>query len=423
MRHTWPGVFGVVVAVAPLVAISSCGADGSVASAAGGEVPGATEAGADRAGDASSSSSSTSTSPDVGVQVDGGGGDASCPDPAGRLTLYLIPPSVALDWSTPNRLLATVAASSLSESALVSSGQVGVSHSIGHVHLALDCADLSIPLTGQTGGGSEWKSSGDGFGVVFRALTGELQGFPGTEHDNMMKDLPLRQANGRLSQMSFSVNRATCQRIKSFYDEYVARKSYTNYSGLARARRFEGAGCAIFGAGVVDLAGLLRRSLFTPVWSRSVLVGSARFANLGGSGVYAFGSNTVAPGPGGTRLIWPRGVDIPASASVPVIPGPGGVLDSWTGPEDQPFGVAGLSGELANKVPFDIYDPELMNDWVESVWARAHSSGSAAALGVSWTATEVDAAHEIHTDAHCQMPQTIPFEADNDDLFEDSDAP
>jgi hypothetical protein len=35
----------------------------------------------------------------------------------------------------------------------------------------------------------------------------------------------------------------------------------------------------------------------------------------------------------------------------------------------------------------------------------------------------VEAAHEVTFDAHCVQPQTLAFDADNDDLFADSDAP
>lgn len=347
----------------------------------------------------------------------------SCPAAEGKLVVYAIPPSTSLDWSSPNRLLASVAESSVTERVLVTGGKAKLAHPIGHAHLELECGDLSIPLTGQTGGGSEWKSGGDGFGVVFRDLDGTMNEFPGPEHDDMVADVKARHASGSISRIAFSISRATCARIKTFHDEYNKRASYKRYSGVARARRFEGAGCAIYGAGVIDVAGLLRRSLFTPVWARSVLVGSARFADVLGKGHYRFGSNLVAPGAQGTSLVWPKGVDIPAS-TVPIFPGTTR-LDTWNGPEDAPFAVPALTSEMSTKVPFSIYDPQLMSEWAEAVWTQATSApgGTASALGVTWTAATVDHAHEVVTDAHCTPPQTIAFDADNDDLFKDSDAP
>jgi hypothetical protein len=59
------------------------------------------------------------------------------------------------------------------------------------------------------------------------------------------------------------------------------------------------------------------------------------------------------------------------------------------------------------------------------VWAEANANpdGSAIALEVPWTASTDGAAHEVTYDASCVRPQKLAFEADNDDLFLDSDAP
>jgi hypothetical protein len=195
-----------------------------------------------------------------------------------------------------------------------------------------------------------------------------------------------------------------------------------NFCALDRPRRFEGAGCAIFGAGMVDVGGLLRRSLFTPVWARTLMVGSARFANTAGSVPYfAYGSNLVSR-QGDATLVWPAGVNVPASTVTPILPG-AAVLDGWTGAEDLPFGLAELPASMASAVPFTIYDPELIANWAEGVWAQASEAGTADSLGAIWTAGTVGAVHQVSYDAHCVMPQSIAFEADNDDLFEDSDEP
>src|SRR5579862_3766626 len=86
----------------------------------------------------------------------------ACPEAAGKLTIYAIPPPVALDWSTPNNLLGSVLASRSAASDVVSSGQAAITHSIGHVNVQLDCGDFSIPLTGQTDqGGADWQAASD----------------------------------------------------------------------------------------------------------------------------------------------------------------------------------------------------------------------------------------------------------------------
>jgi hypothetical protein len=347
---------------------------------------------------------------------------ASCPAPAGKLTIYAIPPPVALDWSSPNRLLQSVVASKLAAPRLVDSGATAMTHSIGHVNVELDCGDLSIPLTGQTDvGGGEWQAATDGAGLLLRDSAGVMDAMPGGDPDETVADIAAREASGNVSLISFVVNRPTCARIKAFVDAYVASGAYTNYDGAFRARRMEGAGCAIFGAGVIDVAGLLRRSLFTPEWARTEMIGSARIGDFLGAGGYRYGGNLVAR-ENGTDYLWPRGQDVPVSASSVVLIG-SGVLDAWSGPEDQPFGVDGLPAAMATRLPFTIYDPQLMAAWAEQVWLDATDHDVATALGASWTASRAGIAHEVVYDASCVAPQTIGFGDDNDDLFRDSDAP
>lgn len=348
--------------------------------------------------------------------------DGSCPAPEGKLTIYAIAPPIALDWSSPNTMLQGVLDSREAGDALIASGEVVMKRSIGHVNLELDCGDLSIPLTGQTGGGAEWPAATDGAGLLIRDTPGALDHMEGGDPVDTPADIAARKASGRIKMISFVVNRPTCRRIKAFYDEYVRQRSYTHYNGAFRARRLEGAGCGIFGAGVVDVAGLLPRSKMTPAWSRSVMIGSARIADFLGDGKYTYGGNLVAQTPDGARHLWPKGVDVPVSNKTPVYIF-SDTLDAWTGPEDTEFDVPGLEGPMRTQLPFTITDPEMMFHWAEGVWQKANAAGSETALGVPWTASTEGKAHEITYDASCVKPQMIGFADDHDDLFEDSDAP
>ncbi len=349
-----------------------------------------------------------------------------CPAPAGRLTIFALPPPVSLDWSSPNALLDTVQDSRTLGAELVDQHVVAMAHSIGHVNLELDCGEDSIPLTGQTNiDGNDLDAVTDGAGLLLRDTAGALDHMPDIgDNAETIADIAMRQRSGMVSRISFTVNQAMCKRIKSFVDEYTAREAYKHYNGSFRARRMEGAGCAIFGAGIVDVGGLLRRSLFTPEWARSEMIGSARIADFLGDGKYEYGGNLVARTADGKHHVWPNGVDVPAPAGTPIwIFSP--VLDAWNGPEDKPFPVAGLTGEMTNKLPFTIYDPQLMHEWAEKVWTEANGNetNTATAFDVPWTASTVESAKEVTYDAHCVQPQTLAFEADNDDLFLDSDAP
>jgi hypothetical protein len=350
-------------------------------------------------------------------------GVAACPDPAGKLTIYAIPPPVALDWSTPNALLGSVIASRSAASDAISAGDAVIGHSIGHVNLQLDCGDLSIALTGQTDqGGGDWQAASDGAGLLLRDTAGAMDDMAGIgDRDQTIADIAAREQSGRVTRISFTVNRAMCERVKNFVDAYVASGAYQHYGGAHRARRMEGAGCANFGAGVIDVGGLLRRSLVTPEWARTEMIGSARIANFLGWGGYAYGGDLVARDDAGTHWLWPKGQEVPASNIDPVLIY-SSVLDAWSGPEDHDFGVPGATGEMATKLPFTIYDPELMAEWAEGVWSEAMDSpdGTASALGATWTAGRVVNAHEITYDARCVMPQSIDYAADDDDLFADS---
>ncbi len=348
-------------------------------------------------------------------------GEPACAPPAGRLTLYAIPPPIALDWSSPNKLVSSVLASRSAASQLVKAGDAAITHSIGHVNVELDCGDLSIPLTGQTdtGASSDWQAGVNGAGLLLRDTPGAMDAMPDIgDPTETAADIAARSATGRLVRITFVVNRAMCERLHAFHEAYVASGAYAHYDGASRARRLEGAGCAIFGAGMVDVGGLLRRSLMTPAWARTEMIGSARIANFLGTPSYRYGGNLSAVAPDGTHYVWPKGVAIPAPAANPVWIY-SSVLDAWNGPEDVAFDVPGLTGAMQTQLPFTIYDPEMMADWAEDLWAQ----GTAQALGVTWTAQVTDGAHEIVTDASCTAPQTIGYAADNDDLFRDSDTP
>jgi hypothetical protein len=350
--------------------------------------------------------------------------DGSCV-PAGRLTIFALPPPVSLDWSTPNNLLHGVQASRTKGKEMVDQGLVAMAHSIGHVNLELDCGEYSIALTGQTnvGGEPEWPAATDGAGLLLRDSAGALDHMDEIgDREDTIADIAAREKSGKLSRISFVVNEKMCARLKDFVDTYTRRDAYKHYNGSFRPRRMEGAGCAIFGAGVVDVGGLLRRSLFTPVWARSELIGSGRIADFLGDGKYKYGGNLVARDAAGNHVLWPKGQDVPVSNSTPVWIF-SEVLDAWSGPEDAPWPIAGLSGELATKLPFTIYDPQMMAEWAEQVWAEANANGQASSLGVTWTASTSSAAHEVTYDASCVRPQKLAYEADNDDLFLDSDAP
>lgn len=355
--------------------------------------------------------------PDGGTAASGDALTAGC-QAAGRLTLTVIPTGEDLDWSSPNALIRTALREAARERELVASGAAGVTHFIGHTHVQLDCGELSIPFTGQTGGGEEWKSIADGFGAMFRDFPGTLNEFPGPDHDAAVEDVRLRTESGHLLRMSFDVNRGMCARLHDYYEEYKRRRAYEHFVPSARPRRFEGGGCATFAASFLDVGGLLDRGDMTPIWAQSVFIGNRRFSDFLGQGQYPGGSNLSAQLSNGTLVNWPKGVPIPARSFGVVVP-LGRALDSWTGPEDRPFAIPGvhLDAPVASAVPLTLYDPQLMAHWVDATWQVANGIGHADRLGLRWRASTVGRAREIVADAACVNPPSTPFDGDSDNVF------
>lgn len=347
----------------------------------------------------------------------------------GRLILRFLPPGTPLDWSSPNSIVRSALASSRAEAALVREGKAKAPHFIGHTLVELQCGPWSIPLTGQTGGGEEWKSIADGFGALFRDFPGTLNELPEGDAEATREDVRLREASGHLSRMVFRVNAAMCQRLSGYYAEYKRRRAYEHFTPVSRPRRFEGGGCATFGASFLEVGGLLRRSEYTPLWARSVLVGSARFSDFLGQGQYPYGSNLLARNTGTNwdAVIWPKGRAIRASTSDIIFPFER-TLDRWTGSDDRPIRLVGSSASAAElqaqgietptAVPITLYDPQLMNDWTETMWSRI-GGGAASTMGGVFTTGTTGAAHELVVDSTCVAPPTTPFDQDHDDLFVD----
>ena len=356
------------------------------------------------------------------ADTSGAAASTGCGAPAGQLTILVTPTQQDLDWTSPNTLIRSALREAASENEIVARGEAALPHFIGHAHLSLDCGELSIPLTGQTGGGQEWKSIADGFGAMFRAFPGTLNEFPGPDNDAVVEDVRLRHASGRILRMSFDVNRRMCQRLHAYHEEYKRRRAYEHYVASARPRRFEGGGCATFATSFLEVGGLVDRKDFTPLWAKSVLIGNRRFSDFLGKGSYPGGSNLGAKLSNGELVNWPQGVPIPARPFGIVVP-LGSTLDSWTGPEDHPFDIDGvqLDGPIASAVPLTLYDPQMLARWVDATWQVARGLDRVNRLGLSWRATKVGNAREVVADATCVNPPSTPFARDADSLFESAE--
>ena len=95
------------------------------------QAPGCGSSGSDGLGGAGATASDGGTQQAGGAGGGGGPADAgaqdaedaaTCPEAAGTLTLYVIPPPSSLDWTTPNTMFSSVAQSTLVGQAMVLAG-------------------------------------------------------------------------------------------------------------------------------------------------------------------------------------------------------------------------------------------------------------------------------------------------------------
>jgi hypothetical protein len=323
-------------------------------------------------------------------------------EPDGVFTLYLIPPPGALDWTTPNSLLDSMLASQAIASRQVAAGQAAKSHSIGHVYVGLECSGADIPVTGQTDdGASELKGALDGMGVLFQRYPGNLDAAADAQND-----IDKRTSSGLVRMMKFKVRHDTCTHLAGFLAEYVRREAYKNYGSQYRPRRWEGAGCSAFSLAFVEVAGLLRRSLYTAPWAHQVTIGLDRVADVGGDGQYDYASNLITHNDGARFVAWPKDRVIHVKKS-PILPF-ASAWSGWLSSRDATSNPA--PGEQPDAIPLTLYDPGYMSDFIDQV--AAHGGGTF--MGRTWTTRMEGKAPVIETDARDSVH--APYEDPTDDL-------
>jgi len=182
----------------------------------------------------------------------------------GKLTLWVYPSPVGIDWSSPSSLGWSAVKNELAPS------RYSFKHSIGHVNVQLDCGARSV-VTGMTSSGSSVEakallSEKIGLGVLFRDFAGELE-----SREKVEAQIPERLKGGAFSHLTFAISDATCERLLEFHDGFEAR-GYSGHYGLPlRPRWGEGAGCSAYATAYLDLAGLLTPEM-KERWSKNILV-------------------------------------------------------------------------------------------------------------------------------------------------------
>lgn len=322
----------------------------------------------------------------------------------GTITVWVIPPAKGLDWSTPNQLTLSTVKSKAQGEINKQLGRVVLPHPIGHLHVSMDCEGLRIPLTGQTGGGSEYVVVFDGMGASFRTFPGALD-----KYEDVKPDFDARLKSGMIAGLRFKIDQKMCKHMAGFVKEYLKRGAEKKYGGQFRPRRWEGSGCTAFGLAFVEIGGFMKRSEYTPLWAQTLKIGIGRVADYKGTGVYEYGSNLQTLEETGEFVQWPkkREVRVQRKAIAPGSPW----LQDWTETND-----AGTNPDPANQpnfVPWTIYDTEPMWAFIEDLAERGGGEG----MGRTWTVEKDGKATVLVSDARGATP--VPYEDTQDDLRKD----
>ena len=322
----------------------------------------------------------------------------------GVISILVIPPSTPLEWTSPQKLSKSSVRSKLQGELDKNLGLVTLPHPIGHLMVEMKCGAATIELTGQTGGGSEYSSALDGFGASFRTYPGALDV---TAH--IQPDVDARKKSGKIAAMNFKISGAMCKHMAGFLDEYKQKGAHKFYGGQFRPRRFEGAGCSAFGLAFVEIGGFIKRSMYTPTWAKTVVVGIGRVSDVLGTGKYAYGSNLQAPDSEGELIQWPKGKPmlVQKAAISPASPW----LRDWYDERDASTNVS--PNEQPNRIPWTIYDPESIFNFIKAVGEQ----GGGQAMGRTWTTRMEEKAVIIESDARDAQP--VPYLDQEDDLRKD----
>jgi hypothetical protein len=162
--------------------------------------------------------------------------------------VFFFYPSPGLDWSSPRGLTVTTALNKL----------LGRPRGIGHVSVMVRSGEREV-LTGMTQskkgeGRREVLLDGYGMGILFHDFSGTLE-----EAEKLAPELVRRsRREGSLSYLRVAVNAGIATRLLAYVEEFRARGYDRVYGGMRnRPLHGEGAGCSIFAASFLELAGLM----------------------------------------------------------------------------------------------------------------------------------------------------------------------
>lgn len=179
-----------------------------------------------------------------------------------QLTLLTYSALTPLQWNSPGELVRSVIWNTVTMKA----------HPMAHVDVFLRCENEKPMLSGMSRV-KTWQAYKEVFldGSTLNMLTAV---FPGKllQNQTVLEYLKPAIERGHVRALTFNITKNNCNRLLSYYKEYVQREYYKKYSGFtSNVYAGEGAGCAAYAMSYLQVAGLLD-DVFRQAWSRQLSV-------------------------------------------------------------------------------------------------------------------------------------------------------
>lgn len=162
-----------------------------------------------------------------------------------HLKIHVLPPLMALDWSTPRSLFKTA----------FKNRWDGGGRPFGHVYVDLVCDGKRLVTSTRSKDFnpiSEFVWEGRGLGILYHTYAGDLE-----SGERLEKELSRRLTEGRLLTMDYSVSYAHCKRMLKYFEEYKALNVARSYGLPHRPQFAEGGTDAAFAVSFLDVAGVI----------------------------------------------------------------------------------------------------------------------------------------------------------------------
>jgi hypothetical protein len=183
---------------------------------------------------------------------------------ADELSLFVYPSEASVDYSSPSSFTRSLIRNIDQRDEFI----------LGSVHFKISCGVFGQDPVFDFHGGitqidalellRQVRDYERGFGAAFIGFESDM-----LSEGKAEKQFELRKQSGKMSFISFAINRPTCLRLRNYIESYVSG-GYAKTVGLTHRPLFrEGGSSTAFSVSLVQVAGLLFRE-FTSKWQRVV---------------------------------------------------------------------------------------------------------------------------------------------------------